>query len=152
MEHKNLLEKGIDILEVLRNAETSLSFIQIQKKLLLPKTTLYRILNTLIKRNLIFCRNKRYMLGYGILPFAKKLLSELPLREIAGPYLKKLCEYTGETIELMIPDNDAILYIDKMESPQSIKLIAQIGSRYTTLHASAPGKILLTMKMFLKSL
>lgn len=143
MEHKNLLEKGIAVLEILKDTDSPLPFIQLQKKLLLPKTTLYRILNSLIERNLVLCQDRRYKLGYGILPFAKKVLSEMPLREVALPYLKEICEYTQETVELIIPDGDAILYIDKIESPQSIKLVAQIGSRYTTLHASAPGKVLL---------
>ncbi|MCM8777510.1 MAG: IclR family transcriptional regulator [Candidatus Omnitrophica bacterium] len=156
MEHKNLLEKGIEVLEVLKDTEASLSFVQIQKKLSIPKTTLYRVLNSLVEKNLVFCQDKRYKLGYGILPFAKKVLSEIPLRELVSPYLKKLCGYTGETIELIIPDRDTILYIDKVESPQSIKLVAQIGSRYTTLHASAPGKILLAynedaFKKFIKN-
>jgi len=143
MEHNNLLKKGIAVLEVLKDTETPLSFVQIQKKLALPKTTLYRVLNSLVEKNLVLCQDRKYKLGYGILPLARKVLSELPLRETASPYLKKLCEYTKETIELMIPDNNAILYIDKMESPQSVRLIAEIGSRYTTLHASAPGKVLL---------
>ncbi|HOM26180.1 MAG TPA: IclR family transcriptional regulator, partial [bacterium] len=64
-------------------------------------------------------------------------------REITTPYLKKICEKAKETVELIIPDKGEILYIDKIESPQSIKLVAQIGSRYKTLHASAPGKVLL---------
>jgi len=143
MEQKNLLEKGIEVLEVLRDSKDFLSFNEIQKKVNIPKTTLYRILKTLIERKLVIYENKKYKLGYGFLTFAKKILSDIQLREIASPYLKEISEKTKETVELIIPDNNEILYIDKIESPQSIKLVAQIGSRYKTLHASAPGKILL---------
>lgn len=143
MEQKNLLSKGIDVLEILKEKENSISFVELQRELNIPKTTLYRILKTLIERKLVIYENKKYKLGYGFLQFTKRILSEIPLREIANPYLKKICEKTGETAELIIPDGDAILYIDKIESPQSIKLFSQIGSRYETLHASAPGKILL---------
>ncbi|MCM8808847.1 MAG: IclR family transcriptional regulator, partial [Candidatus Omnitrophica bacterium] len=142
MKQKNLLEKGIDVLEKLKEID-SLSFVELQRELSIPKTTLYRILKTLIEKNFVIYQGKKYKLGYSFLSYTKKILSEIQLREITSPYLKELCEKTGETIELIIPYNDEILYIDKIESPQSIKLVAQIGSKYQTLHASAPGKILL---------
>ncbi|MCX7916540.1 MAG: IclR family transcriptional regulator [bacterium] len=144
MEQKNLLSKGIDVLETLKEGSNFMTFNELQKKMNIPRTTLYRILKTLINRNLVIYENNKYKLGYGFLSFTKKILSEISLREISSPYLKRICEKTEETVELIIPDGDAILYIDKVESPQSIKLVAQTGSRYKTLHASAPGKILLT--------
>jgi DNA-binding IclR family transcriptional regulator len=140
---QNLLSKGIDVLEVLRRAESNLSFQELHRRVRIPKTTLYRILKTLIERDFVIYEDKKYKLGYGFLSFTKKIISEISLREIANPYLKKICQKTEETVELIIPFNDEILYIDKIESPQSIKLVAQIGSKYKTLHASAPGKILL---------
>ncbi|MCM8818845.1 MAG: IclR family transcriptional regulator [Candidatus Omnitrophica bacterium] len=142
MKQKNLLEKGIEVFEKLKE-ENFMTFVQLQRKLNIPKTTLYRILKTLIDKNFVIYQDKKYKLGYSFLSYANKILSEIQLREITSPYLKELCKKTGETIELIIPYNDEILYIDKIESPQSIKLVAQIGSKYKTLHASAPGKILL---------
>ncbi|MFN4227813.1 MAG: IclR family transcriptional regulator [Candidatus Ratteibacteria bacterium] len=142
MKQKNLLEKGIDVLEKLKE-EDIMTFSQLQRKLNIPKTTLYRILKTFIDKNFVSYKDKKYKLGYSFLSYTKKILSEIQIREIAGPFLKELCKKTKETIELIIPYNNEILYIDKIESPQSIKLVAQIGSRYQTLHASAPGKILL---------
>jgi len=140
---QNLLSKGIDVLEVLKDSGSYLTFLELQKKVKIPKTTLYRILKTLISKDFVIYENKKYKLGYGFLLFTKKIISEIPLREIANIYLKKICQKTKETVELIIPVNNEILYIDKIESPQSIKLVAQIGSKYKTLHASAPGKILL---------
>ncbi|HOM26954.1 MAG TPA: helix-turn-helix domain-containing protein, partial [bacterium] len=79
---QNLLSKGIDVLEVLKEAEGYLSFIELQRKLKIPRTTLYRILKTFISRNFIIYEDKKYKLGYGFLTFTKKILSEIPLREI----------------------------------------------------------------------
>jgi DNA-binding IclR family transcriptional regulator len=50
-------------------------------------------------------------------------------------------EQTGETVELSILDNEELLCIEKIEGSESIRLFTQIGSRYRTLHASAPGKV-----------
>jgi DNA-binding IclR family transcriptional regulator len=94
---QNLLSKGIDVLEVLRRAESNLSFQELHRRVRIPKTTLYRILKTLIERDFVIYEDKKYKLGYGFLSFTKKIISEISLREIANPYLKKICQKTEET-------------------------------------------------------
>lgn len=145
MKQDNLLLKGLKVLEVLRQEQDTLGFGGIQRKLALPRTTLYRILKTLRENNFIsyLAEERKYKLGTAILVLANRVLSGISLRETAGPCLKRLCEETKETAELVVPDGKAILYIDRSESPESIRLVAQIGSRYETLHASASGKIAL---------
>ena len=46
---------------------------------------------------------------------------------------------TRETIHLMVPDGDAGIYIDRVESPQRIRVAASLGAR-EPLHVSAVGK------------
>ncbi|MCM8832973.1 MAG: helix-turn-helix domain-containing protein, partial [Candidatus Omnitrophica bacterium] len=75
MKQKNLLEKGIDVLEKLKEID-SLSFVELQRELSIPKTTLYRILKTLIEKNFVIYQGKKYKLGYSFLSYTKKILSE----------------------------------------------------------------------------
>ncbi|MCD6408195.1 IclR family transcriptional regulator [bacterium] len=131
------------ILEIL--GKRKMGFSELYRILLIPKATLHRILKILIDTGMVryIKEERKYHLGYKILSLASEILNNLPLREIANSYMKQLCEKTKETVELAIPDGKAILYIDKRESSESIRLFAQIGSRYETIHASAPGKIIL---------
>ncbi|TKJ45222.1 hypothetical protein CEE35_04860 [Candidatus Aerophobetes bacterium Ae_b3b] len=57
--------------------------------------------------------------------------------------MQKLMEKSKETVELAILDDKEIVYIDKHESYESIRLVAHIGSRYSTLHPTAVGKVFL---------
>jgi len=57
--------------------------------------------------------------------------------------MQRLMEKSKETVELAILDDKEIVYIDKLESYESIRLVAHIGSRYSTLHPTAVGKVFL---------
>jgi len=143
MKQKNSISRAVMILEIL--GKRKMGFSELHRILFIPKATLHRILKILVDTGMVryIKEERKYYLGYKILSLASEILNNLPLREIANSYMKQLCEKTKETVELAIPDGKAILYIDKRESPESIRLFAQIGSRYETIHASAPGKVIL---------
>jgi IclR family acetate operon transcriptional repressor len=66
----------------------------------------------------------------------------MDLGRIARPALEWLSRETGETANLVIPDGREALYLDKVESPQSLRIFSRIGRR-APLHCTAVGKILL---------
>lgn len=153
---KNLvpgLERGIKILELLERAKEGLTFGELLEKTGIPKPSLARILNLLESHN--FIRNStdgRYRLGYKLLSLGYSVYANLDLVKEAKPFLTKLVDLTKETAELAILDREEILYLDKIESPEPIRLVARIGSRYKTLHCTAVGKVFLAYmgKDFLK--
>jgi len=57
--------------------------------------------------------------------------------------MQRLMEKSKETVELAILDDKEIVYIDKHESYESMRLVAHIGSRYSTLYPTAVGKVFL---------
>ena len=139
-----LIERTLDLLELL-SREKDMGFRELMENLRIPRATLSRLLKILKERG--YLRQdpytRRYRLGSSILVIGASVLDTLELREIARPYMQKLLEKTNETIELAILDDGALLYIDKLESTESIRIFARIGSRYETLHATAPGKVML---------
>ncbi len=139
------VERVLDILELLEENKEPLSFTQILKQLHISKPTLSRLLCNLAERGYLH-RNpatKKYELGLKLLHIGSSLLEKIELREKAQPFLRELMEKSGETVELGILDDDALLFIDKWETDESIRLFAKVGSRFSKLHASAPGKALL---------
>lgn len=147
------LERGIKILELLERTKDGLTFGELLEKTGIPKPSLARILNLLESYN--FIRNStdgRYRLGFKLLSLGYSVYTNLDLVREAKPFLTRLVDLTGETAELAILDREEILYIDKVESPEPIRLVARIGSRYKTLHCTAVGKIFLAYmgKDFLK--
>ncbi|MGC8716875.1 MAG: IclR family transcriptional regulator [bacterium] len=138
------LERGLRIIELLEKERDGLSFGELLDKTGIPRPSLARILNILEAYN--FIRNSsdgRYRLGYRLLSLGYRVYSQLDLVSEAKPFLVKLVKLTGETAELTVFDRGEILYIDKIDSPEPIRLVARIGSRYKTLHCTAIGKVYL---------
>lgn len=148
------LERGLKIIVLLEKEKDGLSFGELLDKTGIPRPSLARILNILEAYN--FIRNSsdgRYRLGYRLLSLGYTVYSQLDLVGEAKPFLTELVELTGETAELTILDRGEILYIDKVDSPEPIRLVARTGSRYKTLHCTAIGKVYLAYmgEDFLKS-
>ena len=110
----------------------------------MSKTTVHRLLTTLeIKR--FISRDKdtgMYRLGLRIIEMASLVLQNMELRRWVLPYLKKLSEQYGETVDLSVLDGSHVIYLEVIESPQRVKLAAAMGQRLPA-YFTASGKALL---------
>jgi DNA-binding IclR family transcriptional regulator len=108
-----------------------------------PSTT-YRLLTVLDRYG--FARRDprtgRYGIGLRLAELGYLALGQVELRAIARPTLQRLMELTEETIHLMLLDSDRGIYIDRVESPQRVRVASSLGERQC-LHCSAVGKALL---------
>jgi IclR family KDG regulon transcriptional repressor len=86
--------------------------------------------------------NQKYRLGPKILGLAAILLSKTDLRAIALPYMDELKRKTGETVNLFILEGDCRICIERVESPQGIRMVSNIGEPIP-LPAGAVGKLFL---------
>ena len=65
------------------------------------------------------------------------------MRKIAEPSLARLRDATGETVHLAIRSGDELVYIDKIESQEVVRMASTIGTRIS-FHASSVGKAFLS--------
>lgn len=84
----------------------------------------------------------RYTLGFQILFLSHALIDGLDLAREALSVMRALTDKTGETTHLGILDSTQVVYIQKVESPQSIKLTSWVGRR-VPCHSTSLGKVLL---------
>ena len=107
-------------------------------------STVHRLLATLVQQG--YCRQNpetgRYALGAKVSHLAESYLGQTDLRQVARPFLERLCRETGETANLVTLDGREALYLDKAESPQNLRIFSRIGHR-APLYCTAVGKILL---------
>ncbi|MEV4360597.1 IclR family transcriptional regulator [Nonomuraea sp. NPDC051941] len=68
--------------------------------------------------------------------------TELGLRDAAMPVMEQLRQRTGETIHLMVPEGDAVVLIERLETDKPLRIVLPLGIRLP-LHASANGKAVL---------
>ncbi len=138
------LARGLKILELLAQAQDGISITELSERLDIDKGSASRLVSTLADYGFAEKdkQTRRYHLGVQVVTLSRSLLTRLPLREVAKPFLRQLMEHTGECAHLAIPGQGKVLYIDQVESPATLRVNAQVGT-LNPLHCTALGKILL---------
>lgn len=138
------LGKAVDILETISNAPNPLRFTDILAKSDLPRGTLHRLLRNLAHEGLVSVGpNQNYTLGLRILRFASRAWAGNDFRKIAEPHLRTLHAETGETVHLGVVNGTEVVYLDKVESLQAVRMHSQIGNA-SPLHCTGVGKAALS--------
>jgi len=137
------LRKGLTILEALATSTNGCTSQELANIVGVHKTNIYHYLKILL--NARYVRRDeggRFRIGYKILELGGQLLQRMPLREAAHEHLLRLSHETSKTIHLSVLDGTELLYIDKVEGPNTLPMRSRIGTR-APVHCTASGKILL---------
>ena len=144
MSEVQTLARGLMILEKLAEAPDGLGITELAETFEVDKGSMSRVLQTL--SNYGFAekdeRTRKYILGPQIVRLSRTLLTRMPLRETAKPYLQKLVDLTGECAHLAILARGETLYLDQVESPSALRVTTGVGT-LAPLHCTALGKVLL---------
>ncbi len=136
------VERTLDIVEALAVNRTGIGVTELSKGLNLHKSTVHRLLTTLMVRKYVEqdSESGKYRLSVKLFELGNAVLSKLNMRSHALPFLRELRDRTRETVQLSIVDQNEVLYIDVLESPEKIGVKAAIGER-APLYCTSPGKI-----------
>ncbi|ADG07009.1 IclR family transcriptional regulator [Kyrpidia tusciae] len=112
----------------------------------IPKSSVYRILNTLETVGILEKEEggNRYYLGPTLARWAENYVPHSRYRELIRPYLEQLNRATKEAVQLAAMEGNRAVIIDKMDSAYLVRAVAWIGRR-SPLHCSSLGKALLSM-------
>jgi IclR family acetate operon transcriptional repressor len=110
----------------------------------LNKSTLLRLLAPLAEERLIEQDpdTGRYRLGWRTAQLGQTYLERLDVRGVAHGVLAGLMAASGETTHLVLADLPDVVYVDKVETPQPVRMYSRIGSRQPA-YCTAVGKSLL---------
>jgi DNA-binding IclR family transcriptional regulator len=138
------LARGLLILEKLAEAQDGLGITELAELFEVDKGSMSRLVQTLSKYGFAEKdeRTRKYFLGPQIVRLSRIVLTRMPLRETAKPYLQKLVDLTGECAHLAILAKGEALYLDQAESPSALRVTTGVGT-LAPLHCTALGKILL---------
>ncbi len=85
---------------------------------------------------------EKYRLGWKLFQLGERAGVQSNIRAIAEPYLKLLCEKTGQSSLLSIPLNGEALVIAAVDSDSNVSITVKPGNRPLP-HCSAQGRIAL---------
>ncbi len=139
------VERTLSILELLAEHPEGLGITELSRKMELAKSTAHRLLSTLVNRGYVEQKeeNGDYRLGIQCLVIASSLLNNLDIRSVAKEALHTLARSSGEVVHLCMQDQYEVVYIDKVESEQTLRMYSQIGRR-AFMHCTGVGKALLS--------
>lgn len=110
----------------------------------LNKSTVLRLVKPLCEAHLLERAEPsgRYRLGPETAYLGQTYLERLDLRSAAHDIMTRLMEASQETVHLVIFDPPEVVYVDKVEAPQPIRMHSRIGSRQPAF-CTAVGKVFL---------
>jgi len=139
------IERTLDLIELLATAKDGLGVTEIGQQIGLHKSTVFRLLSALTERGYVEKdpKTSAYKLGLKFIEISGLFLKKLELKTEALPVMRRLAEIVGQPVHLAILDGHEVIYIEKVELVNSIRMYSQIGRR-APVFCSAIGKILLS--------
>ena len=138
------LERGLSVLEILKDSEEPMGVSEIAKRLDLSAPAVQRFLNTLAERAYVeqAVDTRRYRIGHGILVLARHVLRKDRLIGFAEPELQALAAEGYFNAFLGVRYGSAGLYLLAVQSRSPVVIRSSPGERMA-LHSTALGKALL---------
>lgn len=141
-----VLERTIDMLAVLEREPDGASIRALTLELGLPRSTVYRILNTLLAHRLVRRSSDGvFSLGPRLTALAARVKTDVhsyDLAEIATPVAQQLRDDLGEPIKLSVRDGDRAKVIVALLGRHEYSPAPATGTSYP-LHAGAASKMIL---------
>jgi DNA-binding IclR family transcriptional regulator len=136
--------RAVKTLECFRPEEPRLSLQDLAARLGWGKSTVHRVVNTLVQSGVVIKdpNSRQYALGYKLVWLARAVALHRDLQLVALPIMRGLRDVTGETVTLSVVSGRDRVVIQQVESPHEIRSVEAVGLG-APLHCGASGRLLL---------
>ncbi|MDP4162260.1 MAG: IclR family transcriptional regulator [Bacillota bacterium] len=147
MERESMVQsvsRALEIISIVSTRKNGAGVTEIAKQIDINKSSVYRTLSTLVHYGYIEQEEEtgRYKLGYKFLEMSSKLLDSIDLREVAKPFLKEMEKKTNEVVHLVVHDQGEVVYIEKLEGNETLRMHSKVGRR-APMHCTSVGKAIM---------
>lgn len=124
-------DRVLRVMELFNGGERSLSLSEIADRMSLPKSSVHRLLATLLAHGFIerdpFTR--RYRLGIKLFEIGSLVIHDRGLHAAAHPVVEELAVSTGETCHLAVLSGTDAVYVYKIDGSATIIMSSRVGGR-----------------------
>lgn len=137
------VERVLDIFEAFQRSQKPLSLTDLADIAGIPKSSCHAIVATLTARGYLYSLTRPRALypTRRMFDMARDIHEKDPFVERVMPLLERLRDASRETVILGKRQGDAVIYLQVVESPHSIRYSAKPGE-FKPIHSSAIGKAL----------
>lgn len=131
------------LLKAFSSREPEFGVTELAERLDLGKSTVHRLLATLVDEDLIEqdAETGRYRLGLAVHDLGGASASTDLHAAVLMP-MSVLRNRTGETVHVGVLDGREVVYVERLDSPHTLRLFVEVGRR-NAAHATGTGKCLL---------
>ncbi len=135
--------QGLALLERF-DGQQGLTLTELARVLGWTKTTTFRYLATLASLGYLELepRSRRYRPTVKVLRLGAAYLAALSIPELALPFLEKLSDRFGESVNMAVLDEAEVVYVARVGSRRILSTNLGVGSRLPA-HCTSMGKVLL---------
>lgn len=145
-EHVQALVRALALLNrIAEAADGGASLTELAQQVGLAPSTAHRLLTTLEQERYVRFDHDGRLWSIGAQTFVVgcAFTKSRNLAGIARPYMRRLMEQSGETVNLAVEEQGEMVYLAQVECRQMMRAFARPGSR-VPLHCSAVGKAVLS--------
>ncbi len=139
-----VIARAAAILRVCAEAKSGLSLADIAREVVLPRSTVQRIVSALAGEGLLYADGSHRSIRLGGELFQVAAQHHLDVVEVIHPFLKDLSEATGETVDLAVLRGSRLVFVDQVTGSQRLRAVSSVGEAFS-LHNSANGKAVLSL-------
>lgn len=138
------IDRAIMVLDCFTERKPQLRLSEITEILDINKSTLHGIISTLKYHGLIDQDDltQEYRLGLKHIEYGQRVLDSMNISRIAKPIIERVCDELEETVHIGTLDDEEVVYIEKKESQQSMRIFTTIGAR-NPAHTTGVGKAMM---------
>ncbi len=138
------VQNAARLLKELGSAEGELGVSELSRRLGLGKSTVHRLLATLTGERILEHNpaTGTYRLGLVVYELGARVSMHRVLHDAATTVIEELRNATNETIQVAVLDGREVVYVERLESPHTLRLFGRIGHRMPA-HSTSTGKVLL---------
>ena len=144
---KNRLSSVANAARVLKSfssANPTWGVVDLAAHLGLSTSSVHRLLSTLADEGVLEqdIETNRYRLGLSVFDMAAAMPTQRTLHEAVLVSMTELRGRTGETVQVGVLDGRHVVYVERLDSPNTLRVFTKVGRR-NDAHCTSSGKALL---------
>ena len=138
------LTKGLQVIAALAMCPELSGVTDLAHHLSMTKSNVHRLLQTLVTNGYVrkVDQSGKYELTLKLWELGTAIADRLDLATCAAEGMQRLSQFCRETVHLSILEEEQVMYLDKIDSPQPVRAYSRVGGR-APAYCVATGKALL---------
>jgi DNA-binding IclR family transcriptional regulator len=136
------LERGLRLLQLFDRSRPVLGCAEMARALRIPRSTAFRLAQTLEWLGFLLRDGDRYRVGPAVLRLGFEYIASLEVSDLARPVIDRLRDQTGLAAQLVIRDGREVVIVLKAAPAAAFATNVSVGTRLPA-HATILGRVLL---------